>query len=273
MTLSICIPCFNGAPTIGETFRSVLAQEVGPFELLVADNGSSDGSREIIEQLVRDHPCAGAVMHSFDKPLGMAADWNRLVRLARGELVLVLACDDVLEAGAVAAHLGAFECGEARVVLSCGPKRLVTARGRTLPFGMRRLAPGFRCSGEAIRAAVSRADNIIGEPSGVVFRREDFIAVGGFDESLRYFADLDLWLRLHSRGGMVVNREPLYRFRVHAGSLTSGNQRLALAEWVAVYGRFASMAGLASSPSLVLKARARMTLLARRTVISLLHRF
>lgn len=271
MTLTVCIPCFNGASTIQETFCSVVAQTIPPFELLVADNGSFDGSGEIVERLVREHPSAGAVVHSFEKPLGMAADWNRLVRLASGDLVLVLACDDVLEPWAVEAHLKVFQ--QLDVALSCSPKRLMTAKSRTFPICVRRLAPGYFRRDEILRLAVPRADNIIGEPSGVVFRRRDFLDQGGFDERLGYFPDLDLWFRLLSCGGLFVGRDPRYRFRVHSGSLTSSNQSRALSEWETVYKRFAPLVGLDPAPRTLVRARARMTLLTRWLVMSLLHPF
>jgi glycosyltransferase involved in cell wall biosynthesis len=271
MTLSLCIPCFNGESTIRETFCSVADQTVSPHEFLVADNGSSDGSREVIESLIRMHPAAAAIVHRFEKPLGMAADWNRLVRMATGDIVILLACDDVLEPLAVEAHLNAFRRMD--VALSCSPKRLVTSRNRTFPICMRRLPSGYFPREEVLRLAVPRADNIIGEPSGVAFRRRDFFDVGGFDERLKYFPDLDLWFRLLSCGNIFVSRDPLYRFRVHAGSLTSANQQMALKEWEIVYRRFALIAGLNAAPSVSARTRARMTLLLRRIVLALLHLF
>jgi glycosyltransferase involved in cell wall biosynthesis len=271
MKLSVCIPCFNGRSTIEETFRSVTAQTVRPFEFLVADNGSSDGSREVIERLVDENPDSGVVAHYFDSPLGMAADWNRLVHLATGDLVLVLACDDLLESTAMETHLTAFKSRD--VALSSSPKRLLSSRSRTFPLCLRRLPPGHFVRQDILRLAVPRADNIIGEPSGVAFRRKDFITAGGFDETLKYFPDLDLWFRLLAYGGIIVNHKALYRFRVHSGSLTSVNQQRALAEWETVYARHAAAGGLPPAPGAKDAVRAIMTLGARRIVMSILHFF
>lgn len=90
MTVTVVIPCFNGETYLAQTLRSVLNQTLPPLEILVVDNGSSDGSVALAEGFgepvrVLHQPTAGA---SRARNVGAAS--------ARGDALMFLDADDLL---------------------------------------------------------------------------------------------------------------------------------------------------------------------------------
>src|SRR5437762_10442063 len=94
--ISVIIPCFNAEHFIREAIESVLQQTHCDFEIIVVDDGSTDGSRAIVESI---GPTIGLVC---GPNLGASAARNRGTRLAKGEFIQYLDADDVLAPDALA---------------------------------------------------------------------------------------------------------------------------------------------------------------------------
>jgi hypothetical protein len=82
---------------------------------------------------------------------------------------------------------------------------------------------GVRTGVEVARRVVRNGANPIGEPGGVLFRREDFFAAGGWRADRTYIMDLDLWMRLLQYGEFLGLPETLAAFRIGRGSVSSEN--------------------------------------------------
>ena len=89
--VSVVIPVFNGAPFVSEAVTSVWAQTVKEVEIIVVDDGSTDGTQAVLAELERT---AGITCFQQDHG-GPARSRNRGIEAARGELVALLDCDDV----------------------------------------------------------------------------------------------------------------------------------------------------------------------------------
>lgn len=90
--ISICIPTFNRADLIGITLQSVANQTVKPDEVLIVDNASTDNTAEVVGQFKK----YGFTYVRNDKNLGMAANHNRCIELARNEYFTFLPSDDLI---------------------------------------------------------------------------------------------------------------------------------------------------------------------------------
>ncbi len=90
--VSICIPTFNGARWIRECLTSALAQSYQPIEILVVDDGSTDGTVELVQSLKDER--TRVIVNEQNQ--GMVHCWNKCIELARGEFVKFLFQDDVL---------------------------------------------------------------------------------------------------------------------------------------------------------------------------------
>lgn len=122
---SVVIPCRNGAATLGRQLDALIAQEAPvPFEVVVADNGSTDGSRRVAEAR---GPLVRVVDASHAAGINVAR--NAGVQAAQGELLLLCDADDVVHPGWLAAHWAAFSAGAA---LLGGSLRRTTPDGEQL---------------------------------------------------------------------------------------------------------------------------------------------
>ena len=223
--ISVCIPVYQGASTLASTLRSVLASEDADFEVVVRDNGSTDGTGEVVAQF--DDPRIRYVRSDETVPLpqnGQAA-----VEQARGELIKVVCADDLIHPSCLASQAAALESPSVSLVacrrnLIDGDGQVLT-RGAGLPHLL-----GTRTAPEVARVTVRYGINPVGESACVMFRRRDFDAIGGFDGSVVFAMDIDAWLRLIDRGTMVGQPESYASFRIWQDSLSSSHTREQLDE-------------------------------------------
>jgi glycosyltransferase involved in cell wall biosynthesis len=90
--ISVVMPCYNAAPYVAEAIGSVLGQRYHEVEVIVVDDGSSDGSPDIVSELARQHP--GRIQQLFTGHLGPYPARNHGLREARGEFIAFLDADD-----------------------------------------------------------------------------------------------------------------------------------------------------------------------------------
>jgi len=212
---SVVMPVFNGARFLPAALASLRAQEPFPggFEAVAADDGSADGSREMLEEAARDLPLRvvdGARRGNW------VASTNRAIGLCRGRMVVFLHQDDAwapsrlrrLREEADRAPGAGFLANDTAFL---GPN------GRRVGIWRPPLPPGFSPPERCLPPTI--VQNNLSVP-GVALRRGLLERIGPLDESLRYTADWDAWLRAMRAGGVLRVPETLSFFRVHAGSQT-----------------------------------------------------
>jgi N-acetylglucosaminyl-diphospho-decaprenol L-rhamnosyltransferase len=205
--ISILMVNFNGGDLVLATLAKVqaLRAEGPPFEVIVADNGSTDGSRERIEKAFPK-----VLVLCLGRNLGFGAANNRAAAIARGESLLLLNSDAWPEPGALERLHRALHA-DPRRALACPLLRY--ADGRPQFHG----GPWTGVAGEAwqkLRNPFERWPFIhqVGvdwfTAACVLLRRQAFEEVGGFDERFfLYFEDVDLCRRL-VRAGWRLHLEP-----------------------------------------------------------------
>ena len=217
--VSVCIPVYNGEQFLAETIRSVLKQTYHEFELVILDNASTDDT--------------GRIAHSFDDGrirvevnstlLPQPQNWRRAVELCRAPLIKLVCADDLL-------HPRCLELQAALMDLDPSVA-VVAARCHMIDESSRILASnrglagmtGLRTPVEVARRVVRSAANPIGDPGGVLFRREHYDAVGGWNAERSFAMDLDLWLRLLRHGDFFGRSEALAATRISRTSLSAHN--------------------------------------------------
>ena len=212
VTVSVCIPAYNHAPLIGLTIESVLRQSLQDFEIIVADDCSTDGTADVVSRY--DDPRIRLVRNA--RTLGAGGNWNGVIRMARGAFVKLLCDDDLLYPDCLERQASILaDARNADVELVCCRRDVVDEQGTRLftRSGFGRVA-GKTPGDEAVRRIVRSGTNPVGEPTAAMFRAASVEAVGGFDERLSYMVDVDLWCRLLARGALYVIPETLCAFRV-----------------------------------------------------------
>ncbi len=216
--LSVVMPIFNGAATLGQSLASLEGQSDG-LEIIAVDQGSTDDSRAILDDAKARLP-----LRIIENPnsTGWCANTNLGMREAAAPLIAMLHQDDLWEEGR-AVLLRQMVKAMPEVDLWAHGGRLIDAHSRRVG----RLAPPFGAAmrivpaEEALKALL--VQNTIVLPA-TLLRRSAALADGGLDESLWYTADWELWLRL-ARKGVGWHPRLAADFRVHSGSQTVRGSR------------------------------------------------
>jgi len=233
--ISLCIPAYQAERHLRATLGCAVAQTAPDLEIVVLDNASTDRTAEILAEM--HDPRLRVETNTTVLPL--PANWNRLVKLSRGDLVKVLCADDLIHPDAVRQQAQILD-SDAAVSLVASRRHLIDDEGRVLAAnqGLRGLVG--RRSGRDVAARVVRSGgNPIGEPGSVMFRRRDFDRVGGFDGDLLFPMDLDLWVRLLAHGDFLGMAESLAAFRAGSGSVSAVRSRAQYTEQLQLTSRVA----------------------------------
>lgn len=205
-TFSVVIAVHNAAVTIGQAIDSALAQTIAPTQLIVCDDGSTDGTDAAVQ------PYADRITYVRQERSGVASAWNTALRFTSGEFFAVLGADDVYEPERLQALT---ELAFARPDLDILCTDVFFERDGNV---LGRFTSGCPFAVLDQRAAILERCFCIAP----AVRRETLVSAGGFDESLRTGSDWECAIRLihsGSRAGLVD--EPLYRYRIEGETLTS----------------------------------------------------
>lgn len=212
----ICL-CYNQADFVREALDSVLAQTYPPLELLVVDDGSTDGSAEVIRQFVDQHPAVKAFFNETNE--GNCRAFNRAWRASRGELVIDLAADDRLHPERVARQVAGFARVGNGVGVLFHNARFIDAGGKPIgtyfPVNIQGNATVPVPDGDLF-AALLRHQPVCA-PTMMV-RRAVLDDLGGYDETLAY-EDFDFWVRSARNWRYAYQDDLLTDKRVLRGSL------------------------------------------------------
>lgn len=232
--VSVCVPTYNGAAFLRRALDSARRQTFRDFELLVVDDASVDGTREVARAFARREPRLRLVENP--RRLGLVGNWNRAVALSRGTWVKFLFQDDTLAPRCLERMLSAASDADDLVVCR---RRLRYERGVSRPVRrlysehLRRHSIPSRFPGRArvapaefaARFAERPGLNCVGEPTTTLIRREAFARWGGFDPELVMLCDWELFARIACNAGLVWVAQPLAMFRVHPGAESALNRR------------------------------------------------
>jgi glycosyltransferase involved in cell wall biosynthesis len=214
INVSVCVPVYNGANHLSECLRSIAEQQGVALEIVVGDDSSTDNSLEIVESIRREFPSVTwNILRNTDR-LGMAGNWNACVEAASGDLVKVMGQDDILYPRSLERQVSALSADPEIVLCACSAD-ILSAKGKKILKRKRNYGEGVHDGNKMISKCLHRAFNFIGEPVTAIFRKADLKRVGGFDSSMSYFIDLDLWVRLLIGKKYSFINDALCGFRIH----------------------------------------------------------
>ncbi len=213
MMVGVVLPVYNGANYVDTAIESVLAQTHDEYELVVVDDGSTDGTRDI----VRSYDDHRVTLVTNDRRQGVAAARNQGVGYVDGDVVGFIDHDDVWHPKKLARHVAAHRTADAALVYS--DIRETSADGIVL--GERTL-PGPAPSGRPlVRQMLFRGGSTIVTMSSVTVTRTAWEQVGGQHTDLRVSADVDLYVQLAGDHSFERVPEPLVDKREHGDNISS----------------------------------------------------
>ena len=183
--VSVVIPIYNGAPFVAKAVESILAQGITGVEIIVVDDGSTDGTQAVLAQLATT---AGIRWFQQDHG-GPARSRNRGLSEASGEFIALLDCDDVWLPGKLEAQLAIMRARPAVGVVHTDYE-VVNEEGRVEERAR------ARHSQEPLVQAFAGSHTAL--PSTLLMRRSVLDQVGSLDPELYGSEDSDLTIRLHA---------------------------------------------------------------------------
>ena len=211
--VSVVIPAFNAEGFVADSVESVLAQTHPHVECIVVDDGSTDGTRRVVESF------GGRVRLVSQPHTGVSTARNTGAAMAGGELLAFLDADDAWLPERIERGLVEMRSCRAEAVLCA--TRVV---GDSPPMGrVLRLRPDPM----TLESLLLWRGSVVSPSSNLLIERRAFEEMGGFEPSLSTAADFELLARLVRRGRLAYLDEPLVIYRWHDENMTrdlSGNR-------------------------------------------------
>jgi glycosyltransferase involved in cell wall biosynthesis len=176
LLVSILIPVYNNRRYVGAAIDSALAQTYEPLEVVVIDDGSSDGSLEVAQSYAQRDPRVRVIAHSRNQ--GLPATRNEAVERARGEIIANLDSDDTAMPNRVVRQLAYLQTHPDCIVLG-GQALYIDEDGD--PVGM----SDQKLSNEEIEEELFEGRGLALLQTTSMLRRRDVLAVGGYRAGLR----------------------------------------------------------------------------------------
>jgi glycosyltransferase involved in cell wall biosynthesis len=211
-TVTVVIPVFNGQRFIGEAIRSVLAQTFHDVEIIVVDDGSTDGTASVVRRFIP------AVSYYRQENSGAGVARNLGVSAARGEWIAFLDADDLWYPSKLTVQFDhVHKYPEAEFVYS--DLDAVDEQGNVVAHGLLRTELERRKKNP--RSSLIRlvfGDRPFPRPSTVLLGRRVFLNAGGFNPNFRRsnHEDFDLFARIARIGAVHFIPESLAQYRLHA---------------------------------------------------------
>lgn len=218
--ISVLVPTYNYAEFLPEAVESVLAQDWDDFEVLIADDASTDDSEAVISRLAAADTRIRSHRHKHN--LGMVANWNWCLQNSQGEYIKFLFGDDKLVTRHALRTLLSLLDNNPGAVLAASARQVIGPKSELLEVWDEFRKPGLQRGPETIARCMETGVNLIGEPSAVLFRKED--ATRGFNLTYRQIVDLEMWFSLLELGDLAYVPEPLCAFRKHDRQQTAVNR-------------------------------------------------
>ena len=207
--VSILLCVYNAASTLQEAVDSILAQSFGDFELIIVDDGSIDGSAELLAAY-RDADKRVSVV--TQRNVGMVGALNRGLAACGGDYIARMDHDDRAWPDRLAHQIAYLDANPAVVAVG-GQVRIIDATGKTRRLGQYPVG----CS--AVRNILS-VSSPFAHPA-VMMRRHGLLSVGGYRSAFEYAEDYDLWLRLSEIGQLDNLPEIVLDYRWHGANVSA----------------------------------------------------
>ncbi|WP_035649067.1 glycosyltransferase [Flavobacterium sp. ASV13] len=214
----ICL-CYNHEKFVVESLLSALNQDYSAIEIIIVDDFSTDNSRDVIKNFLVDYPQIQFIENEIN--LGSTKSFNKALKLAKGDFIIDLACDDILLPNCVSLQLKAFaESKFKNLGVVYGNAELITENGAFdsyyFPVDSSKKVIENRKTGDIYLSVISGGNSVCSVSSMV--KKSVFDDLNGYDENLAY-EDLDLWIRVSRKYEFDFIDEILIKKRISTTSL------------------------------------------------------
>lgn len=225
-SISLVVPTFNHGNYIRETILSATRQTRPSFEIIVIDDGSTDGTEGVVREFER-------VRYIRQENGGVSAARNRGVAESTGDLIAFLDADDTWEPTKLEKQVAKFAEDPEIGLVHCGMREFDSETGETIEL---HLDGGEGWVAEEL--ALWEKPVIIGPGGSIMVRRDVFEEVGGFDTELKNGEDWEFCFRVAMKYKVGFVPEALVNYRNHGANTTKNvaeMERSTLKAWAKVF--------------------------------------
>ena len=202
--ISVIIPTYNRRVLVSQAIESVLAQTYTHYEIIVIDDGSTDGTGEALAGY------GDRIRYYWQENQGESAARNRGIALAQGKYIALLDSDDLWEAEKLQIQVQVLDNHPDVVMVGCQSWAIDEQGHRIYSAPVGRITDPSQLSYGALR----ETNHFYGGGSTALIRKAA-LGVEPFDVGIQYGEDWNLWLRLSAQGKIAVVPRPLTRLRQH----------------------------------------------------------
>jgi len=202
--VSICIPTYNRKEYLKETLDSIAKQSFKNYEIVIVDDGSTDGTKEMVDSL--NMP----INYYWQENAGDAAARNKLIDLAKGQYLAFIDSDDLFLPDSIENLVNVIEANDADVI-AYGSYYRIDAESNVYGKNKKILRSGF----------ITRYlfETIMVHSCGVMIPRK-LLLNKKFNTSMRVCSDYDRWLDLSTKYPFVATNKPTFKRRRHSLNLS-----------------------------------------------------
>jgi len=216
-TVSVVMGVYNGADAVVSSLESVFDQENCDFEVIAVDDGSTDGSGRMLDELATREKRL-TVVHQSNA--GLTRALVRGCSMARGEFIARQDCGDVSLPGRFAVQVRHLRSVPEAVAVTC---HTAFVGPRDEPLYVAKISEAVLAAG--LTAADGQPCRGPSHHGSVMMRRDTYEAAGGYRPEFYFAQDLDLWTRMVEIGQFAVVDDVLYRARLEPQSLSGMQSR------------------------------------------------
>ncbi len=218
--VSVMAVSYNHERFLVETLESIRRQKLTDWELIYADDASSDRSAEVATDWLRSQGIpAHTIIHKENR--GLCRTLNEALRRCRGKYVQMIACDDVLRPEKFQRQVEALEQLPESVVMACSNFSRIDEDGTTLTDSY--YPEGYQLPEDMFIGVLAKT-MLFNAPS-VLLRRDVYDVIGGYDESFDA-EGFQTWLEIFSRPfSAIYVPEVLIDYRIVKSSMSHGSSR------------------------------------------------
>lgn len=210
--VSVLLPVYNAEAYLAAAVESILHQSFTDFELLIIDDGSTDGSLSILQTYAAQDTRIRLISRENQ---GLIATLNQMVEAAKGEFLARMDADDIATPNRLKLQV-AFLQQHPEVVCVGGAFDLIDSQSRTVAF-----IP-MPENNDEIQQMILMGRTIINHPCALI-RRSALQQIGGYDASMKTVEDLDMLLRIGEVGQLANLPDVVLQYRFHSNSVSAQN--------------------------------------------------
>lgn len=229
--VSIIVPNYNHDKYLKERMESIFTQTYQNFEVIILDDCSTDSSLEVLNQY-KDHPKVTHFIVNEQNSGSVFRQWNKGISFAQGKFIWIAESDDIASPAFLEVLINKLIADENLGIAFCQSNK-INDLGKVFGDWVNHTKEregnlflnSFEMDGNVFIKRFLIEQNSIPNASGVVFRKDWYLKVGGSIENLKTVGDWNVWVKILSFSNVYFCHEKLNYFRMHDSSCVAVSRK------------------------------------------------